>query len=99
MVSLQDVENITLYGPGEKEERLGLLSLNIKDMTPYDAAKILDQKYGMMARAGLHCSPQAHRAIGTIQTGTLRISTGWFNTEAEIDQLAQALMEIAKERV
>lgn len=95
MVSLQDIEGITLYGPGLEKERLGLLSLNIKGMTPYDAAKILDQKYGMMARAGLHCSPQAHQAIGTIQTGTLRISTGWFNTEMEIDKLAQALAEIA----
>lgn len=93
--SLQDEKKILLYGPEAEEERLGLLSLNIKGVTPYDAAKILDQKYGIMARAGLHCSPQAHRAIGTAETGTLRISTGWFNTQDEIDELARALSEIA----
>lgn len=95
---LQDTDRITLYGPGMYEDRLGLLSLNIEGITPYDVAKILDSKYGMMARAGLHCSPQAHQAIGTIQTGTLRISTGWFNTEVEIDKLAEALHTIANER-
>lgn len=95
MSALKDIKNITLYGPDAEKERLGLLSLNIKGMTPYEACRILDQKYGIMTRAGLHCSPQAHKTLGTLQTGTLRISTGWFNTESEIKELSQALIKMS----
>lgn len=48
-----------------------------------------------MVRTGLHCSPLAHRTIGTIDCGTLRISPGYFNTEEDIANLLVALGEIS----
>jgi selenocysteine lyase/cysteine desulfurase len=42
----------------------------------------------------LHCAPYVHRAIGTFPDGTVRVSPGPFNTEADIDRLADALAEI-----
>lgn len=44
-------------------------------------------RYGIGIRAGLHCAPLAHRYLGTMETGAARASTGWFNTEGDIDRL------------
>lgn len=40
-----------------------------------EAAARLAQK-GIAVRAGLHCAPLAHESVGTLSTGTLRISFG-----------------------
>jgi selenocysteine lyase/cysteine desulfurase len=75
--------------------RVGLLSLVIDGLAPVDAAAILDESFGIAVRAGLHCAPYAHRALGTFPDGTIRVSPGWSTTEAEIDQLIAALWKIA----
>ncbi len=46
---------------------------------------------GICVRAGLHCAPLAHRALGTLQGGTVRLSFGPFNTVAELDAVWRAL--------
>ncbi|HLE86247.1 MAG TPA: hypothetical protein VI727_01130, partial [Candidatus Brocadiaceae bacterium] len=48
-------------------------------------------------RPGLHCAPFAHQMLGTFPDGTVRISPGFFNTEADIEQLLTALDKIASE--
>lgn len=53
------------------------------------AAK-LDQA-GIAVRAGLHCAPLAHEALGTPQEGAVRISFSPFNTVEEVDALYRAL--------
>jgi selenocysteine lyase/cysteine desulfurase len=42
----------------------------------------------------LHCAPYIHRSIGTFPDGSVRVSPGPFNTEQDIDTLANALAEI-----
>ena len=54
-------------------------------------AYILDDKYDIMVRAGLHCAPCAHEIIGTKDVGTVRISIGYFNKKEDIDKLVYAL--------
>jgi selenocysteine lyase/cysteine desulfurase len=56
---------------------------------------ILDQAFDIAVRPGLHCAPYIHRSLGTFPEGTVRVSPGPFNTEADIDDLAQALAEMA----
>ncbi len=54
---------------------------------PQDVAMLLDQEFGIAVRAGLHCAPLMHRAIGTYaQGGTVRINLtipAWLNAFAE----------------
>lgn len=45
-------------------------------------------------RAGLHCAPLAHRSAGSFDTGTVRVSFGAMNTEAEVDALAEVLKKL-----
>lgn len=56
-------------------------------------ARALDRA-GICVRAGLHCAPLAHRALGTGTEGAVRISFSHFNTVAELDALYKALGEI-----
>lgn len=59
-----------------------------------DIAGRLDSEYNIAVRAGLHCSPMAHRTIGTISKGLVRLSTGFFNTRDEISFAAGAIEKL-----
>lgn len=96
MKAMSDIPEITLYGAKDTDSRLGLVTFNIGAYDPYTVAAWLDKYYGIMVRAGLHCSPQAHRLIGTEQRGAVRISLSWFNTEAEVKTCVDALADFIK---
>ena len=55
---------------------------------------ILDEKYNIATRGGLHCAPLAHEFLGTTKTGAVRISIGFFNTKKQINKLIFAIKEI-----
>ncbi|MBI4764539.1 MAG: aminotransferase class V-fold PLP-dependent enzyme, partial [Deltaproteobacteria bacterium] len=60
------------------------------------AASILDTAYDIAVRAGLHCAALAHRTLSSLPEGTIRVSTGFFNTEKEIDFFLEAVRGISK---
>jgi selenocysteine lyase/cysteine desulfurase len=90
------MDEVEVYGPQSAEKRLGLVTFNIKGANPYDVSAWLDEHAGIMVRAGLHCSPQAHRVLGTIETGAIRASVGYFNTKEDIVALLQAIERYIK---
>ncbi len=63
-----------------------VLSFNIEGMQSEDAGKRLAQA-GIAVRCGLHCAPAAHQKMGTLETGTVRVSPSVFTTKAELDAL------------
>ena len=82
-------------GRWEPATHVGALSLIVPEgLTPQEMGAILDSSFDIAIRPGLHCSPYAHKAIGTFPDGTLRVSPGPFSTEADIDHLLAALAEI-----
>ena len=95
MESIADLKGMKFHGPGVKDSRSSVVSFTIAGHEPDEIAGILDASFGIAVRAGLHCAPGAHREMGTFPAGTLRVSPGPFNTEAEIDALAAALIQIA----
>ena len=88
---LETVKDIEIYGPKDCEKILSVISFNIKNKRPEDISTILDQKYDIMLRSGLHCAPTAHSVINTKDRGSLRIGIGYFNTKDDIDKLVEAL--------
>lgn len=56
------------------ENQSGTVSF-VPDMDCEEAARLLAEQ-GVCVRAGLHCAPLAHESVGTLQTGTVRISFG-----------------------
>lgn len=93
---LQALSGITVYGPDSARERTAVVAFTLQNMSPSQAALILDEEFGILCRPGLHCAPAAHKTIGTFPEGTLRFSLGFFNTPEQIDYALNVLGRIAK---
>jgi cysteine desulfurase family protein len=92
---LSAIEGVCLFVTGDVETT-SVLSLNITGYEPHDVATILDQNFQIQARAGLHCAPGAHEALGTLTAGgTVRLSPGPFTTPEDVEAAVAAVREIA----
>lgn len=89
------VDGVVLYGGHGGIGRCGIASLNVGDVDSAHVADVLARDYGICTRAGAHCAPLMHEALGTSGQGQVRFSFSAFNTEAEVDTALQALTEIA----
>ena len=83
-------DDIQIHGPSEIENRGGVLSIAYKDVHPHDLSQVLDQQ-GICVRAGHHCAKPLMRELGV--GATARASLYLYNTESDIDILAEALGE------
>ncbi len=75
---------------------VGIVSFNVGNWPPLEVVRVLDETFGCVVGGGLSCSPHAHRYIGTQEEGAVRVSVGWFNHEADIDRLVEALERLAE---
>jgi cysteine desulfurase family protein len=91
---LQGMDAVEIYGPLNAEERMPVVSFNIKGMDPASVGQRLDDEYGIMTRVGLHCSPLAHKTLGTFPQGAVRVSMGYFNSGQEVDHLLGSLKKL-----
>jgi len=92
---LRYLPNVRVPGP-EPDERVPVVSFVIEGIDSRDVASILDAEFGIEVRAGLHCAPRIHTALGTLPYGgTVRLSPGLATTEGQIDAALDAVAEIA----
>lgn len=94
---VKDIPGIRLYGdyrPGSL--RVGIVSLNLGDEDAGAVSDALWEQYGICTRAGAHCAPLLHKALGTERQGAVRFSFGPYNTLAEVDAAVNALRELAE---
>jgi selenocysteine lyase/cysteine desulfurase len=91
----KDDERFTVHGPGDASQCVSTLSLTVEAFEPSDVGTILDDSFDLAVRPGLHCAPYTHRHLGTFPAGTVRVSPGAFNTDEDIDQLIEALDQVA----
>lgn len=94
MEALRNVPNLTVLGPADVSQRTAVVSVTVEGYVPDQLAMVLDEVFDIATRAGLHCAPQAHRTAGTLESGALRFSPGFFNTADEIHEAAEALLSI-----
>lgn len=94
---VRDVPGVTVYGgwPVAPERCGSIVALNVDGLDSAEVADALSAGWGIACRAGAHCAPLMHRALGTERRGIVRLSCGWFNTEEEVDVAAAAVREIA----
>ncbi len=83
MEKMQAIESY--FGEGQS----AVASFRVRGVDCEEAAQRLSD-HGFALRAGLHCAPEAHRSVGTLETGTLRASFGYFNTTAEVRRFLTA---------
>ncbi|HDJ96676.1 MAG TPA: cysteine desulfurase [Candidatus Aenigmarchaeota archaeon] len=87
------IENIDIYGPLDVKIRGGVISFNVKDLSPHDVAALLDE-HGIAVRSGHHCAQPLMRRLGV--KGTARASFYIYNTKEEIDIFVETLEKIVK---
>ena len=90
---VRELEGCRIVGKKGVEGRTPVVSLDMEEDVSETAFR-LDREYGIMTRVGMHCAPNAHRALGTFPKGTIRFSFGYFNSEEEIDTAVEALRKI-----
>lgn len=95
LAGLRKIPGITIYGEQEANARTAVVSFTINGKDSGGIAHLLDRDYNIACRSGLHCAPWAHKTIGTLRTGTVRLSPGYFNTQEEIEQTLTAIKRIA----
>lgn len=99
LAGLARIPGVVLYGPPLGQQRAAVVSFNLEQISANELCMILDKSFQIAVRPGLHCAPDAHRVLGTLQGGTIRISPGYFTTEEEIETCLQAITAIGKELV
>ena len=77
---------------GAPARRSGAVSFNLRRLSPYDVAKLLDQ-LGVAVRSGHHCAQPLLARFGL--TGAVRVTPAFYNTREEIDALMDGLDRIA----
>lgn len=90
---VKDLDGVTVYGDFTGD-RAPIVALNLRDYDSSAVADELAQRYGIATRAGAHCAPKLHRALGTEEQGAIRFSFGWHNTSQEVDAAIRAVKEL-----
>lgn len=94
---LRQLKRIEIYGPANPEFQVPVVSINVKGQDSSEIAFVLDRVFDIACRSGLHCSPMAHRTIGTLDRGAVRFSFSYFNTIQEVNETLEALDRIISE--
>jgi cysteine desulfurase family protein len=92
---LKAIPVVTIYGCQDATRQVAIVSFTISGLSTSDLTMQLDEKFGIMSRPGLHCAPAAHKTIGTLGAGTVRLSAGYFTTKKEIAAALEAIEKIA----
>lgn len=86
---LMNIKGITVYGRPDT----GIVLFNLNGLESGDCAAALGD--GIIIRAGYHCAPLAHKALGTDAGGAVRVSFGYFNTKSDVKKLIDRINKIA----
>lgn len=89
---IQDVDGISIIGPRDASQRGGICSVLLDKVNAHDVAILLDEAVGVMVRSGMHC---VHSWFNdrNIDTGSVRASAYFYNTEDEVRLFAETLVE------
>jgi len=85
---LNSISGIKILGYGS-----GIISFTHERMIPDEIVYELNKRR-IAVRGGLHCSPSAHRTLGTLKGGAVRASLSVFNKPKELDDFYRAMKDI-----
>ncbi|HZY46315.1 MAG TPA: cysteine desulfurase [Candidatus Bathyarchaeia archaeon] len=85
---LDEIKSLRIYGPDNPNTKAGVVSFNLGDMHAHDVASLLDED-GIAVRSGHHCAQPLMERLGV--SSTTRASFYIYNTEEEIDRLAESV--------
>jgi len=92
------IPGLAVHGPVDPASRVAVWSVTVEGVDVMEAGRRLDLEHGIKVRSGLHCAPLAHRTLGTFETGTVRLSAGWYTSAEDVDRSLQALRSLRSVR-
>ncbi len=93
-IAMEGIKGLEIKGPTLKERRTSVISVVSDKKDISEISYLLLERGGIETRVGLHCSPSAHKSLGTFPTGTLRFSPGPFTTMEDVAVTLSILKEI-----
>jgi len=84
---LDEFDDVELYGP-PADDRGAVVAFNLDGIHAHDIASIVND-HGVAIRAGDHCTQPLHQKLDI--AASVRASFYFYNTEAEVDALVEAL--------
>ena len=87
MERLTKINSLKIYGRAKRKGPI--ISFAMQGAHPHDVATVIDRQ-GIAVRAGTHCTQPLLTRLGV--TATARASFAMYNTLAEVDKLAEALI-------
>ena len=94
--TVREIPGVRLYGDFTAPHA-PIVSLNLAGEDSARVADALWEEYGICVRAGAHCAPLMHRALGTAEQGVVRFSFSHTNTREEALAAARAVRSLAEE--
>jgi selenocysteine lyase/cysteine desulfurase len=91
---LADIPAVRIHSPTDGTALLA--SFTLDRLPPDRVALALDREHGVLCRPGLHCAAAAHRRLGTLPQGTVRLAPGWGNTAEQMHAAVRAVRTIAQ---
>jgi len=92
---LSRISGVRIHGRRSSRGRTGVVLFTVSGYDPRELGALLDSSFSIAVRAGLHCAPLMHQALGTAPAGGVRASCGPSTTFDEVDALVEAVGELA----
>lgn len=93
---LEEIPNVRLYGHPKIQDRVPIVAFNIGTIDSLQVSYEMEEEAGIIARAGLHCAAHAHKMLGTIGQGVVRLSPSHFTQEEEIQLTLKVIQRLAR---
>jgi selenocysteine lyase/cysteine desulfurase len=90
---LLSLKRVKVYLPNDN--RGSILLFNVEGMPCKEVGEYLDRQK-ICVRSGMHCSPLAHRRVGSYNSGGVRASFGAFSQKDDAERLYEALKVLAR---
>ena len=90
---LAENANVKVYS---RANPFGIVAFDVEGLPSEEVAARLSSEYSVCVRAGLHCAPLMHGALGS--SGLVRASLSPFNTKGEALYFLKAVAEVASRR-
>jgi selenocysteine lyase/cysteine desulfurase len=97
IAALESIPGVRVLKAASAEHQGGLFSFCVDGVAPSEIARRLYERHRLAVRAGLHCAPAAHRALGTLERGgAVRIAFGRFHGDGAVARIADAITDAVK---
>ncbi len=92
--SLRSALLVLGYEPFFTPNACGIAAFRHRTLPSEEVAALLSDRFDIAVRAGLHCAPLAHRALGTFPDGLVRASFSPLQSMREVNALVGALKKL-----